>query len=636
MEVYDMQVVAHNMLASFSSRQLKIITGEKAKSSEKLATGYRINRSSDDAAGLTISEKMRYQIRGLERCDQNIQDGISLLQVADGAMNEIADMLHRMRELTVQGLNDTNTVQDVEAIQQEINQLLDEIDSIAEKTTFNGVSLLKGEFEKVTEKTITTDVEEQVVRARFKTNSMLPSWVKINGVAADSLTANDAKMVKNNVNMNAATEQRTDLIKYQADPNDPTNFIPTNDVWTESLDDNYTGVIDFSGLANVTGTTDYTVSDDVNGDGTVDTNDVISVNNLKLTLEELVNTGFRMGCCTCDDRYGVIFTTKEREGELTNLQDVEGRFEQYTKVYIDDLLEEAASVPAPNGGDIAEKLVQRVLDTAETQMDHFTHYVADAGNPAKLVVYDFRDNEQNVEDVTFDTEFMITKTMDITIPAHTQDFTYYEIQEGLMIQTGAEQGDAFAIHLYDVSSGSSGLGLRDNVDILKKNYIYTTSNQTETRTYTYTPVKVETTLVSPGYVTLDEHGETKKVQPKYSSVVTQLPPVTKTETYTKTIKNLVGITEEKDGGVLTRIDKAFEKLNVARTNIGAQQNRLEFTKLIDNNTQENTQAAESRIRDTDMAEEMVTMSKHSILEQAGQSMLAQANQSAQGILSLLQ
>ena len=631
-----MQVVVHNMLANFSSRQLKITTGEKAKSSEKLSTGYRINRSSDDAAGLTISEKMRYQIRGLDKCDQNIQDGISLLQVADGAMNEISDMLHRMKELTVQGLNDTNVEQDVEAIQQEINQLLDEIDSITEKTTFNGVSLLMGEFEKVTEKTIITDVDEKVVTARFKTNSMLPGWVKINGVAADSLTAVDAKMVKNNTNVDAATEQRTDLIKYQASPDDPTEFIPTNDVWTEALDDNYTGVIDFSGLASVTGITEYTVPDDVNGDGKVDTNDVVSVNNLKLTLDELVNTGFRMGCCTCDDRYGVIFTTKERERELTKLQDMEGRVEKYTKVYIDDLLEEAAGVPAPNGADIAQKLVQRVIDTAEPPMDHFTHYVADAGNPAKLVVYDFRDNEPNVEDVTFDTEFMITKTMDITIPAHTQDFTYYDVQEGLMIQTGAEEGDAFAIHLYDVSSGSTGLGLRDNVDILKKNYIYTTSNQTETRTYTYTPVKVETTLISPGYVTLDEHGEKKKVAPKYSSITTQLPPVTRTETYTKTTKTLVGITDEKDSSVLTRIDKALEKLSTARTNIGAQQNRLEFTKLIDNNTQENTQAAESRIRDTDMAEEMVNMSKHNILEQVGQSMLAQANQSKQGILNLLQ
>ena len=330
-----MQVVVHNMLANFSSRQLKITTGEKAKSSEKLSTGYRINRSSDDAAGLTISEKMRYQIRGLDKCDQNIQDGISLLQVADGAMNEISDMLHRMKELTVQGLNDTNVEQDVEAIQQEINQLLDEIDSITEKTTFNGVSLLKGEFEKVTEKTIITDVDEKVVTARFKTNSMLPGWVKINGVAADSLTAVDAKMVKNNTNVDAATEQRTDLIKYQASPDDPTEFIPTNDVWTEALDDNYTGVIDFSGLASVTGTTEYTVPDDVNGDGKVDTNDVVSVNNLKLTLDELVNTGFCMGCCTCDDRYGVIFTTKERERELTKLQDMEGRVEKYTKVYID-------------------------------------------------------------------------------------------------------------------------------------------------------------------------------------------------------------------------------------------------------------------------------------------------------------
>jgi len=130
-------VVAHNMLAAYGSRQLNITANSKQKSIEKLSSGYRINRSADDAAGLSISEKMRRQIRGLSRGEQNSQDGISFCQVADGAMSEIQSMLHRMNELCVQAANGTNSEQDEQSIQSEINQLKLEINRISDTTTFN-------------------------------------------------------------------------------------------------------------------------------------------------------------------------------------------------------------------------------------------------------------------------------------------------------------------------------------------------------------------------------------------------------------------------------------------------------------------------------------------------------------------
>lgn len=132
-----MQVLAHNLLAQFSNRQLNITSNDKKKSAEKLSSGYRINRAADDAAGLKISEKMRYQIRGLKRGERNIQDGISWIQVADGAMSEMHSMVQRVRELAVQASNDTNTLEEREAMQQEISQIKKELNHISLYTEFN-------------------------------------------------------------------------------------------------------------------------------------------------------------------------------------------------------------------------------------------------------------------------------------------------------------------------------------------------------------------------------------------------------------------------------------------------------------------------------------------------------------------
>ena len=132
-----MNIVAHNLLAMNANRQLGIVDKKKAKSTEKLSSGYRINRAADDAAGLSISEKMRRQIRGLHKAEENIQDGISLCQVADGALNETHDILQRMNELAVKAGNDTNSQTDRAFIQTEIDALTDEIDRIAHQTSFN-------------------------------------------------------------------------------------------------------------------------------------------------------------------------------------------------------------------------------------------------------------------------------------------------------------------------------------------------------------------------------------------------------------------------------------------------------------------------------------------------------------------
>ena len=139
-------VVQHNMTAMNANRQLGITTSAQAKSSEKLSSGYRINRAGDDAAGLTISEKMRRQIRGLNKASDNAQDGVSLIQVAEGALSETHSILQRMNELATQAANDTNTTADRNAIQSEINQLTSEIDRIQSTTQFNTMNLIDGSY----------------------------------------------------------------------------------------------------------------------------------------------------------------------------------------------------------------------------------------------------------------------------------------------------------------------------------------------------------------------------------------------------------------------------------------------------------------------------------------------------------
>ena len=139
-------VVQHNITAMNANRMLGVTTGQQAKTSEKLASGYRINRAGDDAAGLKISEKMRSQIRGLDQASRNAQDGVSLIQTAEGALTEAHSILQRMNELAVQGANDTNEMNDRAAINQELTALTIELDRIADTTQFNKQNLLDGNF----------------------------------------------------------------------------------------------------------------------------------------------------------------------------------------------------------------------------------------------------------------------------------------------------------------------------------------------------------------------------------------------------------------------------------------------------------------------------------------------------------
>ncbi|WP_342566962.1 flagellin Hag [Psychrobacillus sp. FSL K6-4046] len=177
--------INHNIAALNTHRQLTTNNAAASKSIEKLSSGLRINRAGDDAAGLAISEKMRAQVRGLDMASKNAQDGISLLQTAEGALNETHSILQRMRELAVQGSNDTNTAEDRAAVQLEVDELIKEIDRIAETTEFNTQKLLNGDI---------TDLKLQVGANSGQSISVVINEMSTDtlGVAGVALTDHDA------------------------------------------------------------------------------------------------------------------------------------------------------------------------------------------------------------------------------------------------------------------------------------------------------------------------------------------------------------------------------------------------------------------------------------------------------------
>ena len=381
-------VVQHNLTAMNANRQLGITTGAQAKSSEKLSSGYRINRAGDDAAGLKISEKMRSQIRGLDKASANAQDGVSLIQTAEGALNEAHSILQRMNELAVQGANDTNQAIDRDAINQELTALTTELDRIASTTQFNKQNLLDGTF------------KDKNLQVGANTNQNIA--ITITSMNATGIGLNDAVKVSASVNR-------------------------------------------------------YMVS--------------VAAGNVK------------------------SFATK------------------------------ASALSAYRG------VVSKAAKVNAT---------ADAKSIAGVAA------ATSTEIVSLAGKFYIGGTFD----------KYYSSKElaldALVARTASDK------------------------------------------------------------VTMAE----------FTGKVTITAPTV--STYAKA------------NATLSKIQNAINNVSNQRSALGALQNRLEHTIANLDNVSENTSSAESRIRDTDMAEEMVNYSKNNILAQAGQSMLAQANQSTQGVLSLLQ
>lgn len=200
-------VVQHNLTAMNTNRQLGLTTSAQAKSTEKLSSGYKVNRAGDDAAGLTISEKMRSQIRGLNKASENAQNGVSLVQTAEGALNEAHSILQRMNEIATQAANDTNTTSDRTAIQKEINQLSTELTRISSTTQFNTMNLLDGKFKN---KNLQVGaLKEQKITISIA--SMSATTLGVNALEVSTFTSAGAAMCAIQKAISKVSAQRSDL-----------------------------------------------------------------------------------------------------------------------------------------------------------------------------------------------------------------------------------------------------------------------------------------------------------------------------------------------------------------------------------------------------------------------------------------
>ena len=465
-------VVQHNMQAMNANRMLNITTGAQSKSTEKLSSGYRINRAADDAAGLTISEKMRKQIRGLDQASTNAQDGVSSVQTAEGALTEVHSMLQRMNELAVQAANGTNSKEsDRQAIQDEIDQLTTEIDRVAETTKFNEIYLLKGD------------------NASTKNVYMKGHDAGLKGTLTDS--AKSATFVMD-------TLEAGDKYKI-------------------------------AGKEYTIGSSKTEITNAITAFATADN---------KITID------------------GISYTYKDANGGKAAGWYKDGDQTNGTAIVVADTVK-GGSKASVNGKDY----------TAMT--------------------------DQDANDIDDDDSSVITA-------AEAKKKIKAELLAANSI--GTVNGDA------TVSDGADAGG--------KTTYTITKGYAT-----------VADTLSFNLHVGADADMTNK--------ITVDIDVMNSANLGVKGL-NVTDATGTAATYAVDAISDAIAKVSSQRSALGAVQNRLEHT--IDNldNIVENTTTAESRIRDTDMAEEMVEYSKNNILAQAGQSMLAQANQSTQGVLSLLQ
>ena len=465
-------VVQHNMQAMNANRMLNVTTSTQAKATEKLSSGYKINRAADDAAGLTISEKMRKQIKGLDRASTNAEDGVSSVQTAEGALTEVHSMLQRMNELAVQASNGTNSESDRSAIQDEISQLTTEIDRVSETTKFNETYLLKGQDG------ATKNVYMQAHDAGLK------------GTLTDGATTATFKLAK--------------------------------------------GALD-AGKAITIGGKEYTIGATV-------------ADAKKIATDKKTTNGAKV------EVNGVTYTS-----DGTDLKDAAGN---------------ALDITTIKGGDV----------------------VSDGTKKVTAMTDDKKADGTNGSDGVDDTDSTVISA-------------------------------AHAIEL--ISS-----------ELLAANNIGTVGQAATMGTAPTYAANAETVFtINKGYATVADKlsfslhvGADADMTNKINVDI---------ESMDSASLGIKGLNVKDSSGIaatyaIDAIADAVSKVSAQRSSLGAVQNRLEHTIANVDNVVENTTSAESRIRDTDMAETMVEYSKNNILAQAGQSMLAQANQANQGVLSLLQ
>ena len=631
-------VVQHNMQAANANRMLNVTTGQQAKSTEKLSSGYRINRAADDAAGLTISEKMRKQIKGLDRASTNAEDGVSAVQTAEGALTEVHSMLQRMNELATQASNGTNSESDRSAIQDEIDQLTTEIDRVAETTKFNETYLLKGDENGT--KTETLNAHDAGLKGKLTDNGDTATFeIELKKGNTVSIAGKDYTIA------DATDEDKNELSADEAAVKIKDALKAANDIGATASKSAVTSSVQKQVVkamtdpeAKFTAKSAMVAFDATNKTfKNINANDDISAyvhdNNFKL---------YKGGLNTANLATG----DKAKTGLLVVHEDA-------ASSGVDQVIEKGAAVTVSGG----IKTVTGGVATADTNYKIYEeiNLVADTTTDAAHEAY-----AKLQDDATTKTSF------DIKFEGlGTDTATAEKIAEG---QNALKTELSNIKYTFDGTNGafSHNFGADSKLDIDHNGVV--SYDGTKIATITASAQAGQTQAAGTAAIALNgdfvnAESVTKDGSDKYTFTITKGTTASAKDlsfnlhvgadaNMTNKINvnieamntenlGLKGLNVKDDSGIaatyaIDAIADAISKVSEQRSSLGAVQNRLEHTISNVDNVVENTTSAESRIRDTDMASEMVNYSKNNILAQAGQSMLAQANQSNQGVLSLLQ
>ena len=591
-------VVQHNMQAANANRMLNVTTSAQSKSTEKLSSGYRINRAADDAAGLTISEKMRKQIKGLDRASTNAEDGVSAVQTAEGALTEVHSMLQRMNELATQSANGTNSTTDRKAIQDEIDQLTTEIDRVSETTKFNETYLLKGDTDGATSK-VKLNAHDAGLAGKLTDNGNGTATFKADTLAVGDKVKIAGKEYTIGKSADSADYAKKDTIKATVDG--------VGDSVTSG--NTTTTIVAKVTTATATGATwaDGDKFKDADGtEWTIAATTDETAHNVKATdIAKYLKDG-----CT--------IVSKNDNNKLDGVAVVDDLGKN--EVSIADATGITALQNGIKAGDTVTVGGTTKTVTAETPKTYDEIKTAVAGGVAGTTKISIGSKE-----------YTLDKTTDAAAGKITQDDFLALIKDGDKVKVDTNTYTAII-----KSSDDDSITLEDAYSKMAK----------ELETASSIGADTAATVKNNGNGTFDITKGTVDVKEALSFNLHVGADADSTNKITVDIDSMssagLGIkgikadTEQDATYAIDAIADAISQVSSQRSALGAIQNRLEHTINNLDNVVENTTSAESRIRDTDMAEEMVNYSKNNILAQAGQSMLAQANQSNQGVLSLLQ
>ncbi|WP_042350834.1 flagellin N-terminal helical domain-containing protein [Bacillus massiliigorillae] len=568
--------INHNISALNTYRQMGANQSAASKNMEKLSSGLRINRAGDDAAGLAISEKMRGQIRGLDMASKNSQDGISMIQTAEGALNETHSILQRMRELANQAANDTNVGVDRGEIQKEINQLTSEINRVGNTTEFNTQSLLKGN-----------------------------GGVKLEGIGAGAASLGALTNGAERTTTEAAVTLTVGTAASAAD----TVAVTING---QTL----TATFRANGTANQASHEGYNIASggnnttaDINIDASQTTGETADA--LRDTFQKMIDS---------NDELKGNYVVSGTGNDLTITAVKGGKYEGSAGT-VSAFTAAAVSV---GGGSVGAAATGTTTAATQANRTITMPTVANADDAAALIGKGMTINGKSIEFYDANKGVYTGSAQGINIGGLT---TTTAIVDAIVSQAKID-GVTLSNDAGNLKVSASQGGVAGNKIVVADGGV----QKDFQATFQVGANKGQSMTIQIGDMRSAALGLTGKAG---DEGFTTTDVVNDGTNNTAKEAALDVSNHEKASSAIKVINDAIEQVSAQRSNLGAFQNRLEHTINNLGTSSENLTAAESRIRDVDMAKEMMEQTKNNILQQAAQAMLAQANQQPQGVLQLL-